>query len=138
MDTGSKGKIAEVLVLAELLERGFHVSIPFKDSRYDLVVEKDGIFKRLQIKYVGCSDKRRTIPVVLHSLARRGRLLYSEKEIDHIIVYFAERGEYFILPYEDVSGKTVTYLRLEETGNKQKKGVIYASKYRNRWDLILS
>lgn len=59
--TKKKGAIAETKMLAYLIERGFNVSIPWgEDIRYDLVSEKEGVFKRIQVKYVtpknGCLE----------------------------------------------------------------------------------
>jgi len=50
--TKQKGDIAEAFVTYLLKEKGFNVLVPWgEDNRYDLVTEKNGIFKRIQVKY---------------------------------------------------------------------------------------
>ena len=51
--TKQKGDIAEAFVTFLLKQKGFTVLIPWgEDNRYDLVSEKNGVFKRIQVKYV--------------------------------------------------------------------------------------
>ncbi|MFH1830078.1 MAG: group I intron-associated PD-(D/E)XK endonuclease [Pseudomonadota bacterium] len=137
MQTGDKGKIAESLVLSELVKRGFKVSIPFGDYRYDLIIEKNGEFRRVQIKYVGNATKYSTIPIVLHSITRKGRVQYAPGELDFIIAYYEPKQSFYVIPWKDVEGKTAINLRLKKAGNNQQAGIIPAIKYENKWDLLL-
>ena len=51
--TKQKGDIAEAYVAYLLKQEGFNVLVPWgEDGRYDLVSEKNGIFKRIQVKYI--------------------------------------------------------------------------------------
>lgn len=136
MTTSAKGNIAETLVLHELTKRGFNVSIPFGDYRYDLIAEKNGRFSRIQVKYVGKLTKRSTIPVVLHSIARKGRIQYKENEIDFIAVYCQPLENFYIIPFNEVNGKTAVNLRVISAGNNQTANIIHSSKFKNRWDLL--
>ena len=134
--TGEKGKIAESKALAELIKQGFRVSLPFGDYRYDLIVEYAGTCHRVQVKYVGACTRRSTIPVVLHSITRSGRHPYSADEIDFVIVFYEPRDTFFVIPASDLKGKTVLNLRLEGARNQQKAGIVHASLYERRWDLL--
>ena len=136
MSTNTLGKYAESLALHELTKRGFNVSIPFGEYRYDLIAEKNGFFKRIQIKYVGSLTKRSTISVILHSISRRGRLKYNADEIDYVAVYCKPTENFYIIPYSDVSGKTAVSLRVKPSANNQSRNVIPASSYENRWDFL--
>jgi len=50
--TKQKGDIAEAYVIYALRQKGFNVLVPWgEDNRYDLVSEKNGVFKRIQVKY---------------------------------------------------------------------------------------
>jgi len=57
MNTGVKrntkraGDVAELRVMCDLVRSGYGVAIPFgEDNRYDLIVEKDGVLSRVQVK----------------------------------------------------------------------------------------
>ena len=138
MNAGEKGKLGEALVLSELVKRGFKVSIPFGDYRYDFLVEQDGRYNRIQVKYVGELTRKSIIPVILHSISRKGRLKYTLDEIDFIIVFFQPRNSFYIIPYKDVAGKSAINIRIKTAENNQVAGVIPSSKYENRWDLLLT
>ncbi len=48
-----KGDLAEMLVAADLVRRGYKVALPFgEDWDYDLIVERDGRLERVQVKYI--------------------------------------------------------------------------------------
>jgi hypothetical protein len=50
-NTKKIGEISEAIVIAEFLKSGFPVLLPFGDNqRYDMVVEVDGRFLRVQCK----------------------------------------------------------------------------------------
>ncbi len=51
MNTKQIGEITEACILAILLKAGYVVLTPFGDNqRYDLVIERDGVFQRVQCK----------------------------------------------------------------------------------------
>jgi PD-(D/E)XK endonuclease len=136
MFTGEKGKIAESKVLSELIKQGFRVSLPFGDYRYDLIVEYEGSCHRVQVKYVGAPTKRSTIPVILHSITRSGRHRYGVDEIDCVIVYYEPHESFFVIPATDLKGKTALNLRFQKARNRQQAGIVPASRYEGRWDLL--
>lgn len=50
-NTKSVGEVSEAVILAELVKRGYPVSIPFgNNQRYDLIVEEDGNLLKVQVK----------------------------------------------------------------------------------------
>jgi len=61
---------------------------------------------------------------------------YGRAEIDFVIVYYQPTGSFYVIPYEDVEGKTAINLRLGKTGNNQRAGIIAADLYEDRWDLL--
>ncbi|MGH9941854.1 MAG: group I intron-associated PD-(D/E)XK endonuclease [Pyrinomonadaceae bacterium] len=64
--TKQKGLQAELYVAHLLVRQGFTVLMPYgEDVRYDLVSEKRGVFKRVQVKHV--SPKAGTLEVQLRS-----------------------------------------------------------------------
>lgn len=131
-----KGTQAEARVLAELLARNFNVSIPFGSYRYDMIAEKHGQFRRLQIKCVSWTTNRNTIQVVLHSKNRHGITKYRNNEVDFFVVFYKPLRKFYIIPFKDIKGKSSIQLRLSGTGNQQRKNINLAEKYESRWNLL--
>lgn len=53
MDTRQKGDLSELLVLAELVKRGYAIAIPYgSQPGWDLLVEVDGKWEKWQVKTV--------------------------------------------------------------------------------------
>ena len=60
MDRKTKGRLAEVKVFAYLIENGYEVYLPFSNnSKYDAISVKDGIVKRISIKYTSAKKEIR-------------------------------------------------------------------------------
>ena len=50
-NTKALGDRSEAVVLAELIQAGYKVSIPFgEDQRYDLILDDAGVLSRVQVK----------------------------------------------------------------------------------------
>lgn len=130
-ETKRKGEVGEAAVLARLVKLGFAVLQPFGDNQpYDLVIEKDGEFFRLQCK----SGKLKNGVISFKTVSTLPRLngTYDYKsydgKIDFFAVYCPDNEEIYLVPVDDV-GKVVSYLRVEKTKNSQTKGVRLAEKY---------
>lgn len=136
-DTSRSGYVAETKVLTELIKRGFTVSIPFGDCRYDLVAERGGRFFRIQVKYINWLTKHNTIRLNLHSITRNGRRRYRADEVDFFVAYYEPEEKFYVVPFQDVKGRIAIQLRRTPPINNQKKKVIFATQYENRWDLLL-
>jgi Holliday junction resolvase-like predicted endonuclease len=133
--TKLKGDIAEAFVTYTLREKGFNVLIPWgEDARYDLVSEKNGVFKRIQVKYV--TPKDGTLLVSFRSSNNYSIIHYSSKDVDIIAAYSSEQKKVYFIPLGSVSNRHSCKLRLTPTKNKQKKFVIPASKYECRFDAL--
>jgi hypothetical protein len=132
MKTATKGNIAEAAVLHALVSRDLHVLTPFGSGHpYDLVVEAEGCFVRVQVKtgwpLGGC--------VVFNSHSTdhgQGRGSYHGLA-DVFGVYFPPTGAVYIVPVTAVTA-TEGRLRLEPTKNNQKRRVRLAVDYEiARW-----
>lgn len=132
MGTASRGNIAEVMVLAAFVRRGFEVALPFGSGQpYDLVVDLGGPFLRVQCK--------RAWPI-------RGCLVFNCRSTDHgrgpqsyrgladiFGVYFPQTDSVFLVPLDGVA-EFEGRLRLEPARNNQKRGVRPASDFAmDRW-----
>lgn len=132
MNTKSVGERTEAIVLAELLKVGYVVLLPFGDNqRYDLVIEQDGIFKRVQCKTAQLSARSENALVfpTCSTYAHRGR---SSKDYrgaaDYFGVYSPDTGQCYLVPVDAV-GVKVAHLRLAPARNGQVANVRLAQDY---------
>ena len=130
MNTYQKGNLSEAVLTARLLEAGYNVLIPVGSGhRYDLVVETEGGFKKIQVKtsrvYKGsvvfntCSNNK--------GYARRS----YHGEVDLFGVYCQELNECYLIPVED-AGKSQMMLQIQPSKNNQTKGVHPKNQYKIR------
>ncbi len=133
--TKQKGDIAEAFVTYLLKQNGFNVLIPWgEDNRYDLVTEKNGVFKRIQVKYA--TPKNGAIELRVRSCNNYTVLRYSPKDIDIIALYSPETKKVYFVSMNSIKNKSLCKLRLTPTKNKQKKFIVMASKFESRFDLL--
>ena len=133
--TKQKGDIAEAFVTYLLKQNGFNVLLPWgEDNRYDLVTEKKGVFKRIQVKYA--TPKDGTIDARIRSCNNYNVIHYSSKNIDIIAVYSSKQNKVYFIPLNSIKNRSIMRLRIEPTKNKQEKYVVMASKYESRFDLL--
>lgn len=133
--TKQKGDIAEAFVTYLLKQNGFNVLIPWgEDNRYDLVSEKNGVFKRIQVKYA--SPKDGTVEVRIRSCNNYNVIHYSPKDIDIIAVYSSKQNKVYFLSLRNIKNRSICKLRLSPNKNNQKKFIVMASEYESRFDLL--
>lgn len=133
--TKQKGDIAEAFITFLLKQNGFNVLIPWgEDGRYDIVAEKNGIFKRIQVKYV--TPKNGVLEVAIRSSNNFNIIHYSPNDLDIIAAYNPENNKAYFIPINTIKNRRVCKLRLRPTKNKQKKKIVLASKYEFRFDLL--
>jgi len=129
LTTNDIGERAQGIILAEVMKYGYTALIPFGEGRrYDMVIEKDRQFFRLQCKagrYKNGVVRFNTCSV--HWWAKTKRK-YTREEIDYFAVYCEHTGKVYLVPVEDV-GTDVGYLRVEPTANNQAKGIRWAKDY---------
>ena len=125
------GQKSEAIVMVELVRRNITVLQPFGDSeRYDLVVDSNDDFHRLQVKTARIYDGRivielRSTGVNAHSTEHTP---YTEDEIDFFAGYCFERDETYIIPVEE-TGNTKMTLRFEEADRHYPK-INWADNYK--------
>jgi len=128
--TKKKGAIAETKVLAYLIERGFNVSIPWgEDVRYDLVSEKEGVFKRIQVKYV--TPQKGRLALFLRSANNWNTIKYTLENVDIIAVYDPKNDNIYFIPIKIFPKNNTLNLRIANPKNNQEKNIIWASKFEN-------
>lgn len=133
--TKQKGDIAEAFITFLLKEKGFNVLVPWgEDGRYDLVTEKNGVFKRIQVKYI--TPRNGVLEVAIRSSNNYNIIHYSPKDVDIIAAYSPKDNKVYFIPLNSITNKRVCKLRLVPTKNRQKKKVILASDYEARFDFL--
>jgi hypothetical protein len=124
------GQRTEAVILDELVKRGYRVLLPFGvNHRYDLVLDLDGRFLRVQCKTGrvrrGCVQfNARSI----RSTTKRVHTRTYAGEIDLFAVYCPANGRVYAVPIDDATLSDCS-LRLVPTRNGQAEGVRWAADY---------
>lgn len=130
MTTHQVGDRTEAIVMATLLRYYESVLIPFGNGkRYDMVIESDGEFLRIQCKTGRL--RKGVVEFNAHSQDsrnRRGRGVGYRGQCELFGVYCPQLDKVFMVPVNEVS-ETRGYLRVEPPKNGQVKGIKMASDY---------
>jgi hypothetical protein len=124
------GVRSEAVILAELIKRGYRVLLPFgHNQRYDLVVEIDGLFRRVQCK----TGRLRRGCVIFKAQSIRsntcGTVLRDYKDdVDLFIVHCPDTKGTYVIPIDEAT-RTEGTLRVDPTGNGQGKRIRWARDY---------
>ena len=133
--TKQKGLQAEIYVAYLLIQHGFRVLRPFgEDARYDLVSEKRGIFKRIQVKHV--SLRNGTLEVPLRSANNYQTIYYSPDDIDVIAAYNPENLKVYFIPRCAITNRSCLKLRLTDCKNGQRRRVVWAADFELKFDVL--
>lgn len=131
MNTKQIGEISQLAVAASLAKAGWTILMPYGDNqRYDLVIEKDGRFHRVQCKTGRLIQERDVVVADLIS----GNSLYGtrrrsyEGQIEFFGIYCPQLDKAYLIPIENAPDQSIT-LRLAPTLNKQTRGCRMASDY---------
>lgn len=113
-DTKSVGELSELIVAVALGRAGYGVVKPLgENSRYDLIIDKDGKLSRVQVK----TGRLRNGAILFHAYSthsHRNRIAcrpYTD-EIDFFGIYCPDLGNVYLVPIEDTARGT---LRVEGT-----------------------
>jgi hypothetical protein len=132
MNTQQKGQFAQLKVEQVAAEKGYVVSKPTIDTRYDLIIDDGESLHKVQVKYAGSKTTNGSINVGLRRWAGDKRHVtrnYTTAEVDGILVYIPQIDRVCWLPPELFDNKPAIVLRLEPTKSGQKKGINFAKDY---------
>jgi hypothetical protein len=124
------GLRTEAVITSEPLRRGVRVLTPCGfNHRYDLVLDLDGEFVRVQCK----TGRLRRGAVHFNSESVRSNSSTAirrpyDGEADGFLVHCPDTDEIYAVPVADAPKRSVT-LRVDPTANSQTKGVRWASDY---------
>lgn len=104
-----KGNTSLGVAIAYYASNGYTVSIPLNDTQdYDLIVDKDNLLKKVQVKSTSCKTKYGNYQVALKSCGGSKRSTYKtviETNIDELFI-LAEDMSMYILPIEEIKNKS--------------------------------
>jgi hypothetical protein len=133
-DTKLKGDISEYKVITELLERNYNVLLPVGDRlKYDLVIEINGKYCRIQVKTAYRIAKSYKVNLRMSKTNRKIYKVefYKKTDIDFLIAYVPETKEFYIFPIDHVLTKRGC-ISISCQDSRRKISV----EYKNRWDII--
>jgi hypothetical protein len=120
------GEWAELCFMARATDRGLNVSRPYGDSAsYDVGVESDGRFLRVQVKSTTFRRKGSYTCNILGPKRER----YAAGKLDFFAVYLVPVDVWYIIPFEVVAKN----LSLNLTPRKRHK----FSQYMEAWKLLI-
>jgi hypothetical protein len=131
-----KGDLAELMVAADLLRRGYKVAFPYgEDWDFDLIFERDERLERVQVKHTTSNGEFISVKRCSHSLTKgrvRATKRYTAAMIDWLAVYDAPRDRCYYVPATELAaGRRELILRLTPPRNNQRAGIRYAEDYRD-------
>ena len=104
-----KGNSGLGMAIAYFSTNGYVVSIPINDTQdYDLIIEKDGKLKTVQVKSTGCKTKNGVYQVSLKSCGGTKGKTYKtviDTKVDLLFV-LNEEAEMYLIPIDKLSNKT--------------------------------
>lgn len=131
MNTKAIGERTGAIILAEFLKAGFPVLLPFGDNqRYDLVVEVNGVFQRVQCKTASVHRGGAVIRFNTSSTnpPARSKLRGYRNQADLFAVYSDHTQQVYVLGVDDC-GEGGVWLRLAPVKNNQEMHVRKADDY---------
>lgn len=104
-----KGNSGLGMAIAYYSCNGYIVSVPLNDTQdYDLIVDKEGVISRVQVKATNCKTKRGTFQVALKSCGgTKGKTYKTVVETDIDIIFMVTGdGKMYLIPKEEIRNKS--------------------------------
>jgi PD-(D/E)XK endonuclease len=121
-----RGEWVELLFMTVASGLGFNVAKPWGEPpRYDVVVELNGRFLRVQVK----STEMWLGTCYLCQLYRFGRPIYTTKQVDYFAIYVVPEDIWYIFPARCLAGKRTIALTPHLEGHKYER-------YKENWRLL--
>ena len=104
-----KGNTSLGVAIAYYASNGYTVSIPLNDTQdYDLIVDKDNVLKKVQVKSTACKTKYENYQVALKSCGGTKGKTYKtliDTNVDELFILTEDLNMY-IVPIEEIYNKT--------------------------------
>jgi hypothetical protein len=123
------GDISEAMVRARFIEKGYVVLVPQNSGlRYDIVVEKDGVFQRIQIKTGHLHKGAVAFNAASQDPNDRSKKITYRGDIDAFAIYCHEIRTCYLVRVEEAP-TMLCHLRITPTKNNQQNGIRWAADY---------
>ena len=131
--TKNKGDLGVLKVQADLCAKGFLVCIPLSEhAPFDLVIFKDGIFKRVQVK--ARTLKRGKLDVRFEHSYSGSRGVHTRKvdmdAIDIYCIYCLDNDQCYYFQANKFKRRSTLSLRVNAPKNNQTQQIRWADDYR--------
>ena len=130
--TKIKGDIAEAKALFEFSKRKIPVLIPWGDKdRYDMVIEYNQRFLKVQVKYCGEECNGAIICYARSSQDNRTHknyFLYKD-DVDFLFFYNEKYDKCALVPIKEIGEQSTISLRITPTKNNQRKNIRFFDDY---------
>ena len=104
-----KGNSSLGVAIAYYSSNGYTVSIPLNDTQdYDLIVDKDNILRKVQVKSSSCKTKYGNYQVALKSCGGTKGKTYKtviETNVDEVFILL-ENLKMYIIPIKEIKNKS--------------------------------
>ena len=121
-----KGNTGLGIAIAYFSSNGYIVSIPLNDTQdYDLIVDKNNVIKKVQVKSTSCKTKYGVYQVSLKSCGGTKGKTYKtliDTNVD-ILFIVTDKMDIFLIPIENINNKSS--LNLCDKYFKYKVSMIY-------------
>lgn len=123
MNNKSKGDLSEARTLFEFQKLGIPVLIPWGDNlRYDMVIELNGVFKKVQVK---TANEEENGSIKCYTRSSKNHTTNKELktyvgEVDYFVFYNQRHDKIAIVPIDDIGDKKSISLRITSPLNNQK------------------
>ena len=118
-----KGNAGLGIAVAYYSSNGYTVSIPLNDTQdYDLIVDKNNVLKKVQVKATSCKTKYNRYQVALKSCGGTKGEAYKtiiDTKIDEVFIV-TDTMEMFIIPIEEIKNKSTLNLSEKYEKNRVK------------------
>ena len=122
-----KGFYGSLIVEKSFIKNGFNIFKPsMENGKVDMIVEKDNIYLKLQIKTVQLDKNKKVIPVrkLSHNKTEHKVSLYTKEMIDYFVGVDINTEEIYIIPVSFSSQY------------KSSISIISAEQFKNNFDLM--
>jgi hypothetical protein len=104
MNSKEKGDRAVGQAICYFLSQGYEVCLPIGDKRhYDLIIEKEGVIQRVQVKYAYFSEKKGRCVAALRITGGNQSYNYAKKytkDAFDILFVYTEKAQKYVIPWQ--------------------------------------
>ncbi|HWA51576.1 MAG TPA: group I intron-associated PD-(D/E)XK endonuclease [Patescibacteria group bacterium] len=125
--THYKGILGELAFTYHLIEKGFTVLNPINhNSSYDLVIEKNGKFIRIQVKYR--VPVKGVLRVELYR-PKKPNFQYFNREVDAMGLYNPLSNKFYLIPLHIIKTTREFWIRVDKPKGKKTKSMHFAEEF---------